>query len=232
MPASVVVLLHADDGVAQLQVEGRMLGQRLHQLARQEPEVDVGAVPDLSGGHCLFGVAVLHHQRHPFAQDRVILAVFHLLEQVMLVQCRKPFAQERHILLAPHETLMADRVDEFLRSRQHAVLDQIGPELQRHLERGIDLQRAPDAHRAVRQLRRVVQLAVTRMPRPRVVQAVRAFVRHLAQALDHHDLQRRVQMRQQRSQRGAHHPRSDQQHIHFFLRHDSAIPIRYVPILT
>jgi hypothetical protein len=196
MPATVVMLLHADNGVAQLQIEGRMLVQRLHQFARQETEIHIRAVLDPRRGNRLFCTAAPHHQRHPFAQHCVIFAVFHLIKQMVLAHCRIAFAQKFHIILTPHETLMTNRVDELLGRRQHAVSNQICPILQRHLERGIDLQRALDRHCAIGLLRRVVQFAVPCMPRTGIVQAVRTFLCHLAQAFDHHDFQRGVQLRQ------------------------------------
>ncbi len=224
MPAAVRILFQAGDGVPQPELESRMPRHRLDQLARQHPEIDVGAVLDLGGRDRLIRVAMFHHQRHPLAQHCGFLAVFHLLEQVMGVQRLVAFAQERDILLAPDEALVMDRIDEFLRRGQHALFDQIRPELQRHLVGRVDRQRAADIDAAVLPLRRVIQFAIAGMAGAGIVQPVRAFVRDLAQAFDHHDLQRRVQQRQQLAECRTHHARAHQQYVHFLKRHGRCFP--------
>ena len=81
----------------------------------------------------------------------------------MIFQRLEALAQVGDVVLTPDEAEVRHRVDEALRLRDDALLDQEAPELARHLELLVDVDRLAHIDRAVGALGRIVQLAQGRV---------------------------------------------------------------------
>src|SRR5690606_12619809 len=168
-PAAALALAQALDRMAQVQLEVVQAGEVSDHVAGQGAEVDVRTILYPGGGDGLIELALLHDQRHPFGDLLGGLAVLHIREQVMGAEQFMPLAQEGNVLFTPDEALMSGGVDELGRRRQYLLLNQVGPELQGHLEVGIDRQRAVDSDAAIIGFGGVVQLTVTGAPSAGIV---------------------------------------------------------------
>ena len=86
--------------------KARLLLQVADQQMGERPVIDVGASDHPGRGHALIAVSALHHQRHPFGDLTVILAVLHAL--IAMVRRHRLISrpQEGDILLAPDEAHM------------------------------------------------------------------------------------------------------------------------------
>ena len=197
-------------------------GQELQQLVGQGAEVDVGTVGGAGCGDAFAGIAASHHQRHPLGHGGLVFGVLHAFEGVVLLEQLMAFLEEADILLATHEAQVRHRVDEVTRRAEARLAGQVRPELLGDLELGVDLHGLLDVDRAVRRLRRVVQLAEAGMAGTRVVPRVGALDGARRTQLGDLQLEARVQFLEQHRQGGAHDAGADQQHIHSFvidLRH-------------
>ena len=205
--------------MAQVQLEVVQAGEVPDHVTGQGAEVDVGAVLHAGGGDGLIELALLHDQRHPFGDLFGGLAVLHIREQVVGAEQLMPLAQEGDILFTPDEALMGGGVDELGRRRQYLLLNQVGPELQGHLEVGIDRQRAVDSDAAIIGFGGVVQLTVTGVPSAGIVPAIRALVSNVIQTFDQGNGHMRIQLFEQHSERGAHDATTDKQYVYIFCCH-------------
>src|SRR5690606_34536263 len=143
----------------------------------------------------------------------------HVREQVMGAEQLLALAQEGNVLLAPDETLMGGRVDELARSGQDLLLYEVGPELQGHLEVGVDRQRTADGDVAIIGFGSVIELTVTGVPSAGIVPAIRALVSNVIQTFDQGNGHLGIELFEQHSERGAHDATTDKQYVYFFCCH-------------
>ena len=190
--------------VAQQQFEVIGGGQVFDHVAGQGAEIDVGAIANPGGRYRFLAVAVGHDQGHPLTDDRRVVTELHILEQMVGTQALMTLAQVLHILLAPDKTLVGRGIDEFPGRWHFIALDEIGPELQRGLEGGVDGQCALDLYLPLGILRGVVQLAVAGVTGAGIVPAVCTFMGDVIKTFNHGDLQGRVQVFEHHPQGGAH----------------------------
>ena len=116
-------------------------------------------------------------------------------------------------------------VDECARIGDRALADEIGPELARQVELGIDFQGFGNVDASVRPLRRVVQLAVGRMACAGIVPGLGAFLGAVLERLEHGDRKRRLELLEHGAERGAHDASADQDDIGILgLRRQEAAP--------
>jgi len=112
------------------------------------------------------------------------------------------------------------RVDERPRRAEVAFLAQVGPELARHLELGIDVHGLLDVDAAISGLGRVVQLAQAGVAGACVVPGVGTLCGPGIHRLDHFEFQGRVELLEQYGQGGTHDACAYQYYINrFVLRH-------------
>ncbi len=200
-----------------MQVHALLLGQVLDHGAGQGAVVDVGADVHAGRGDLLVRVAAVHGQRRPLADLRAVFAVQHALEQVFLLQGGVALAQVIDVVVAPDKGHVRHVVDKGARVGQVAVLDLVGPELLRHFELLVDVDRFLGLDRAVLGFRRVVQLHEGRVAGAGIVHRIRAFGGHLVEALEHLDLQVGLQFGQHGAEGGAHDAGADQDHVDRFV---------------
>src|SRR5690554_4511421 len=93
------------------------------------------------------------------------------------------------------------------------------PQLKRNLILRIDLERTLDRYIAVFGLGRVIQLAVSCVPRSCVVPSARTFMGNVIQTLQHDNFQGRVQLPEHYAEGGAHDTTSDQHYVCLFSDH-------------
>ena len=180
-PNDVAVVMHR---------EARLIRQMLDEQMGECAVVDIRAGDYAGRGDRLGLVAALDDERRPFGDLGVVLAIFHaavaMMRRHLLVAC----AQEGDIGVAPDEAHMRARVEEGARIRDSALLDEIGPELAREVELGVDLQRLGDVDAAVLAQRRIIELAIGGMAGSGVVPTVRALLCAIVQGLEQGDGQR------------------------------------------
>ncbi len=104
-------------------------------------------------------------------------------------------------------------MDEGVRVEDRALANEIGPELTRQIEFGVDLQRLRDVDAAIGTLWRIVQFTIGGMPGPGVVPRLGAFLRAILQRLEHGDRERGLQLLEHRAERGTHDSGADQNDI-------------------
>lgn len=188
------------------------------QLARQRAEVDVGAGVELRQRVDLAGTAVLEHQRQPLGLHGRVVGVLHLLEQRVAHHRLVAGADVVPALLAPAVGDVRNLVDEGGGIGEHAFVDEVRPELARDVELLIDVDRLGDVDVAVGIGRRVVELAQRGVAGAGVVPRVRAFAGDVVEALVDADIPLRLELSQQRRQRGAHDAAADEDDVGAFLR--------------
>src|SRR5690606_18831980 len=218
-PAAALALAQALDRMAQVQLEVVQAGEVSDHVAGQGAEVDVRTILYPGGGDGLIELALLHDQRHPFGDLLGGLAVLHIREQVVGAEQLMRLAQEGDILFTPDEALMGGGVDELGRRRQYLLLNQVGPELQGHVEVGIYRQRAVDSDAAIIGFGGVVQLTVTVVPSAGIVRAIRALVSNVIETFDNGNGYMRIQLFEQHSERGANAQTTDKQYVYIFYCH-------------
>ena len=109
--------------------------------------------------------------------------------------------EELHAIFTPYKALVRGSVNEAFGVRQHALLNQMGPELQRHFERGIDLQRPLNSNIAIFGFGGVIEFAVAGVSGPCIVPSVGAFMGYVIKTFKHH------------AEGGAHDAPADQHYI-------------------
>ncbi|MCY1436429.1 hypothetical protein D9M71_525550 [compost metagenome] len=192
----------------------------LEQFVGQGAEVDVGTVHAAGGGDFLVGRAPRHHQRHPLAHGGLVFGVFHVRKGMMLLEQLEALLEEVHALVAFNVAQVWHRRDEGLGRAECAFLGQVGPELLRHLELGIDVHGFLDVDGAVGSLWRVVQLTQPGVAGTGVVPRVGTFRGTGVHQLDDFQLDRRVEFLEQYCQGGTHDAGPYQYHVDcFVLRH-------------
>ncbi|MNC26033.1 hypothetical protein D3C75_741500 [compost metagenome] len=137
-----------------------------------------------------------------------------LLEQLIAL------LEEGNTLVTLDVAQVRDRVDEGTRRAEVALLAQVGPELARNLELGVDVHGLLDVDAAIGGLGRVVKLAQAGVAGACVVPGVGAFRGSGVHRLHDLKLQGRVELLEQYGQGGTHDARAYQYHINrFVLRH-------------
>ena len=131
----------------------------------------------------------------------------------MSAQTLEPVFQEGNVFLTPDKVLVRRAVNKAGGLGQNALLNQIRPELQRHLELGINLQGALDSHIAIVGFGRMVELAVAGVAGACVVPSVRAFMGNVVETLHHDDVQGRIQLPEHHAESGAHDATADQHYV-------------------
>ena len=196
--------LQVGDLVREMHGEAILLLQVVHQVAGERAVVHVGAAHDAGGGDDLVGIAALHDQRRPFGDLLVVLAELHAVIAMMGAHRGVALLQEGRAILADHEAHVRHGMDEGIGRGDRALPDQVRPELARHVELDIDLERLGDVDAAVLAHRRVVQLAVGGVAGAGIVPGARALLRLARHALDHGDAKMRLQLLQEHRERRAH----------------------------
>jgi len=200
--------------------------QVTEQLAGHRTEVDVGAVHGARRGDRLARITARHHQRHPLGEGRAILAVLHVGEGVMRLQRVEAALEIVDVLAAAHEAQVRNRIDEIARGAEAFAVGQVGPELLRDFELGVDQHGLLDVDRAVFAVRGVVQLAKARVAGTGVVPRVGAFDGSGFLQLDDFQLDIGIEFLEQYRQGRTHDAGSHQHHIHCFaivLRHQRVL---------
>jgi hypothetical protein len=213
---AVVLILHVDapaparragdvgDAMRVVNCKPRHAREIANEGASERSIVDVGAGDDPRGGHLFVGGAALHHQRDPLAEFLLVLRIFHAMPAMMRAHRRETLLEEGDILGPVHEAHVRDGMNERLRIRDRALPHQIGPELPRQIELHVDVQRLGNVDAAVASLRGVVELAIGRVAGAGVVPGVRALERRTVERLDHRDIERRLELLEKDTERGAH----------------------------
>ena len=183
------------------------------QLAGQGAEVDVGPFRGAGGGDALLRVAALDDQRGPLGDLGVVLGVFHRAEQRVRLERLVAGAQELGVVLADHEAHVRHGVDEALGGADHAVRDQVGPELAGQLELLVDEERLGGVHRAVFGGGGVVELTQRRVSGAGVVPGAGALQTRLVQLLEQGDRPVRLELLQEGTERGAHDAAANQDDV-------------------
>ncbi len=192
----------------------------LEQLVGQGTEVNVGAFHHAGRGDRLVGRAARHHQRHPLGHLRAVFGVLHLGEGMVLVQHFEALLQEGNALVALDEAQVRHRADERLARTEGAFLRQVGPELLRHLELGVDVHGFLDVDGTVGGLWRVVQLAQPGVAGPGVVPRVGTLRGTRIHQLNDFQLDTGVELFEQHRKGGTHDAGPNQDHIDcFVMRH-------------
>ncbi len=211
-PAAVLRLLEVLHLV--LEVELRALRDEVvDELLGEGAEVDVRPARRARRRDRLVTVALGDQERGPLGDDRRVVRELELAEQRVAAQGLEAATQVVDVLRAAHERHARGAGDEARGLRQGARREQVVPELARHLELLVDLHRLGDVDRAVRLLRRVVQLAQGGMTRPGVVPRVRRLLRHGVQALVDAHRPGGLQDLQECPERGAHDATADEGYV-------------------
>src|ERR1700733_10688732 len=103
--------------------------------------------------------------------------------------------------------------DEGVRIWNSALGDEVRPELARDVELGIDLKGSGNVYAPVGKPRRVVEFAVGCVARARVVPRLRTFECAVVKRFEHHDVERRLKLLENRAKSGAHDARADQDDV-------------------
>ena len=212
-PAAVIEAVEVGDLVLVVDRKARLRLQLADQQVGERAVVDVRAGDHPGRGDGLLLVAPLHHQRRPLGDLTVVFAVFHAVIAVVRRHRLVPVAQEGDVLVAPDEAHMRAGFDEGVRVRDGALGDEVRPELARQVELGVDLKGPGNVDAAVGTPRRVVELAVGCVARARVVPRLRTFQCAVVKRLEHHDVERRLQLLENGAQRGAHDACADQDDV-------------------
>ena len=181
--------------------------------------VHVGAAHDAGGGDGLLGIAALHDQRRPLGDPGVVLGILHAVIAVMGAHRGVALLEEGLAIGADHEAHVRHGMDEIVGRGDGALLDQVRPELARHVELDVDLERLGDVDAAVGAHRRVVQLAVGGMAGAGVVPGGRTLLRFARHLLDHLEPEVGLQLLQEHAQGGAHDAGADQHHVDLLVAH-------------
>ena len=160
-----------------------------YQQVSERAVVDIRASDDARCRKRLLVPAAFHDQRRPFGNLGAILRVLHSVVAMVRRHRIEALAQEGDIVLPTDEAHMRARVDETARVRG-ALADQVGPQLARQIELGVDLERLGDVDAAVCALRRVVQLAVCCMAGTRIVPGLRTLQPAILEGLEYCDAER------------------------------------------
>jgi hypothetical protein len=212
-PPAVGAALEAGHLLREFDREAVLAAEVVQQVGGERAVVHVGARHHARGGDRLRGIAALHDQRRPFADLLVVLGIFHAAVAVMRAHRGMTLLQESLAVGADHEAHVRHGMDEGVRPLDRALGDQVRPELPRHVELDIDLERAGDVDAAVRALRRVVQLAVGGVTGARVVPGTRTLLRLGFQPLEDLDPEMRLQLLEEGGQRHAHDAGADQHDV-------------------
>ena len=138
----------------------------------------------------------------------------------MLAHHLEAFLEEGNASVALDEAQVRHRADEGLGRAEGALFGQVGPELLRHLELGIDVHGFLDVDGAVGGLRRVVELAQPGVTGTGVVPRVRTLRGTGIHQLDDFQLDRGVELFEQYSQGGTHDAGPNQYYVDcFVMRH-------------
>ncbi len=186
----------------------------VEQLLGERTEVDVGALVEPVQRDRVGEVATVRHQRETLGELGGIVDELHPpLEQRLAGQVVVALAQVLHALVTMGEGDVRDRVDELRRVAEDAVVDRVGPELARHLELLVDVERLGDVDIAVGRLGRVVELTQRRVARARVVPRVTALAGRRVEPFEQTDRPIGLQLTEERSQGGTHDARTHQRHV-------------------
>ena len=192
----------------------------LEQLVGQGAEVDVCTVDDPGGGDGFIRRAARHHQRHPLGHLGLVLGVLHVREGMVLAQHFMALLEVGDTLVALDEAQVRHRIDEGPGRAEGAFAGQVGPELLRHLELGVDVHGFLDIDAAIGGLWRVVQLTEASVAGTGVVPRVGTLRGTRIHQLDDFQLDRGVELLEQYSEGGTHDAGPDQYNVYcFVMRH-------------
>ena len=175
-----------------------------NKAAGKRPVVHIRADDDARRGHLLIGGAALHDQGYPLRKLVLVLRALHTVVTVMGGHRCKALSEEGDVLRPMHEAHVRDGMDEALRVRNRSGLHQIGPELTREIELGVDVERLGDVDGPVGTLRRVVELAICRMSGPRVIPGIGTLKRRTLEGFEHLYVECGLKFLQKHAQRSAH----------------------------
>lgn len=188
------------------------------QLARQRPEVDIGALLDPRDAVDLARSAALEHQRQPFGLSRRVVGVLHLGEQRVAHHRLVAAFDVVTALVAAAVADVGDGVDEGLRVGEHTGVDEMRPVLARVVELLVDRRGLLQVDVAVGVLRSVVEFAECGVAGARIVPRVRALSGYIVELLVDTDVPIGLKFGQHGAQSGAHDAAADQDDVDFFLR--------------
>jgi hypothetical protein len=163
-------------------------------LRGERAVIDIGAGDHAGRGDILVDGAARHDERHPFAQCLDVFGIFHAAVEMMRGQRGVALFEKIDMGLAVDEAHVRHGMDEQIRRGDRLLADQIGPELPRQVELGIDLERFGNIDAAVGAFRRVIEFAQSGVPGAGIVPGIRAFQRRSVQGLENLDAQRRFEL--------------------------------------
>src|SRR5690348_9609758 len=108
---------------------------------------------------------------------------------------------------------MRARMDKAAWIRDRAFADQVGPQLTRQIELGVDLERLGDVDAPVFALRRVVQFAIGGVAGTRIVPGLRTLLSAILERFEYRDTERGFELLEHSAERGAHNARADQHDV-------------------
>ena len=163
------------------------------------------------------GGTTFQNERRPFADRLPVLRVFHILEEMVLAHLTMTGAEKVNLLLSINKTQMWNRSHEILGGIDHAAAHRMTPELQRVLEFMTDPNRLADFDLTIGAvIRRVAQLAESRVSGAGVVPAVGGLQRQLLGQLVELDPQTRVHLLEQGTKGSGHDAATDENYIRIF----------------
>ena len=212
-PSAVVLTVQIHDTMLVMHRNAGLGGKMLHQQVGQRAVVDIRAGDNARCRKRLLVPAAVHDQRRPFGDLGAILAVLHSVVAMARGHRLEALAQEGNVVPTPDKAHMRARMDESARVRDRAFADQVGPQLARQIELGVDLERLGDVDAPVFALRRVVQLAISRMAGTRIVPGLRTLQPAILERLEDRNSERGFELLEHGAKGGAHDAGADQDDV-------------------